>query len=82
MTPERQSELKTMPYQQYLLTTEWSERRAEAIRKAGGRCQLCNSRSSLEVHHRTYQRRGAERSGDLTVLCSSCHRRHHRSLPA
>jgi replicative DNA helicase len=27
----------------------------------------------LEVHHRTYERIGQERSEDLTVLCDVCH---------
>jgi len=30
------------------------------------------------VHHRTYERLGRELAGDLVVLCSACHRRHHR----
>ena len=41
------------------------------------RCQLCNTGGSLQVHHRTYQRRGYERLDDLTVLCRKCHERQH-----
>ena len=62
-------------YKQYLGTREWKERRKNAIGRAYGKCQLCNSEYRLEVHHRTYERVGKERDDDLTVLCHDCHRR-------
>jgi len=64
-------------YQIYLRSPEWSARKAQAIRSAGHRCQLCNSPLALEVHHRTYERFGQERPGDLTVLCHTCHQLFH-----
>ena len=64
-------------YQKYLLSDEWSLKRARAIELAGGRCQLCNSEDPLNVHHRTYERIGDERPEDLTVLCKTCHALHH-----
>lgn len=60
-------------YERYLDSPEWRERRAVAIRKAGGRCQVCNGPDRLEVHHRTYERLGSEMEDDLTVLCHDCH---------
>ena len=63
-----------MPYQQYLQTPEWFARRTAALRRAGYRCQLCNRTGRLEVHHRTYERRGNESPEDLIVLCDECHR--------
>lgn len=30
-------------------------------------------RQGLEVHHRTYERRGRERDSDLVALCWACH---------
>jgi len=62
-----------MPYPEYLKTPEWDARRLGKILAAGHKCQVCNSPKNLEVHHRTYERRGAERWGDLTVLCAECH---------
>lgn len=50
-----------------------------AIRKAGERCQLCNRGGELHVHHRTYERFGAEMEDDLTVLCAGCHDLYHRA---
>jgi len=69
----RLSELQSMPYTEYLKTPEWAKKRAKALRFAQYRCQLCNSSESLNVHHRTYERRGHELMGDLTVLCNDCH---------
>lgn len=70
---ERVEELAGMPYPDYLLTPEWGERKRIMRAHAGQRCQVCNGRDKLHVHHRTYDRRGNEQPGDLTVLCESCH---------
>ncbi len=66
-----------MPYEEYLRTAYWAAKRRAAIIRAQGRCQVCNSNISLQVHHRTYERRGCEHAADLTVLCKRCHERHH-----
>ncbi len=76
-TPARLAELKTMPYEEYLLTPEWQKKRWSALRWAGGRCEQCQSRYKLHVHHRTYERRGQEKMGDLMVLCADCHETEH-----
>lgn len=69
--------LRALPYAAYLRTEHWMIVREAALTRAMRRCQLCNSDRSLEVHHRTYERLGAERADDLTVLCSSCHELFH-----
>lgn len=70
----RLQQLRTMPYREYLLTSEWNARREQQLRRAGYRCQVCNaSRKQLNVHHRTYERRGNEEFKDLIVLCKDCH---------
>lgn len=72
-------------YKKYLQTEVWQGLKNEAIERAGGRCQLCNSSDSLHVHHRVYPKVwGDELISDLTVLCNSCHFVFHfkpRSLP-
>lgn len=76
--PERVSELRAMPYGEYLRTPEWRHTRAAALERADHRCALDpNHTDRLEVHHRYYERRGAELPSDLIVLCQACHRRHH-----
>lgn len=71
-------ELRALPYEDYLQTPHWKRKREEKLRAVGYRCQLCNSGSRiLDVHHRTYERRGEELDEDLTVLCRVCHNWHH-----
>jgi hypothetical protein len=70
---DRAEELRAMPYREYLRTPEWQARRAAALHAASHRCQVCNTTGDLDVHHRTYERRGAELDEDLTVLCRPCH---------
>lgn len=78
---ERELALRTMPYRDYLLTEEWFETRTKKLRRAGYRCQLCNAGGLLNVHHRTYERRGFEYDTDLIVLCHPCHAKFHGKMP-
>ena len=64
-------------YKEYLGSPEWKTRADGARRRAGFRCQLCNSKGRLHVHHRTYDRIGHERYDDLIVLCEVCHSHFH-----
>jgi 5-methylcytosine-specific restriction endonuclease McrA len=73
----RQRALRSMPYRDYLQTPEWQDTRARALKRARYRCQLCYEQGQLDVHHRTYDRRGEEWSTDVIVLCRPCHSRHH-----
>lgn len=70
--------LNDMPYRQYLDSEVWKSRRARHLEFAGRRCQVCNRSGQLNVHHRTYERRGYERVADLIVLCADCHRLFHQ----
>ena len=65
-------------YQTYLASGHWQARKAEAIRKAGYRCQYpgCKAYNVLDVHHLTYQRLGCELDSDIIVLC----REHHQAI--
>ena len=77
---QRLYQLKHIPYHQYLQTPEWKARRQKHLKSAGYRCQVCNSSNQpLDVHHRTYERRGQEYFTDLTVLCRECHGTFHES---
>lgn len=71
--------LQSMPYDQYLQTAHWKRTRKEALNRAKHRCQVCNTPKKLQVHHRTYERRGEELPEDLTVLCDNCHETFHKS---
>ncbi|MEM9214040.1 MAG: HNH endonuclease signature motif containing protein [Cyanobacteria bacterium P01_F01_bin.150] len=73
----KRDRLRTMPYCEYLKTDHWQSIRQVALKRAGYACQVCNSKGILDVHHRTYERRGDEALSDLTVLCRQCHSTHH-----
>ncbi len=75
----RLRDFQTMPYAEYLQTSDWATRRAKALRFAGYRCQICNSPEELNVHHRTYERLGHEHMGDLITLCKNCHEIFHNN---
>lgn len=68
-------------YREYLRSDHWRSTRRDALERAAHACQLCASKYRLDVHHRTYDRLGAERPEDLTVLCRMCHEKHHDQLP-
>lgn len=65
-------------YRAYLNSPHWRMVRNDALKRASYRCNRCQSKRDLQVHHRTYQRLGAELPGDLEVLCFQCHNGHHQ----
>lgn len=69
--------LAKLPYDLYLRTEHWKRTRTLAIDRYGASCVLCGSGGQVNVHHRTYERIGAERLDDLIVLCSECHSHYH-----
>lgn len=79
---EVSSFLKDMTYSEFLMTPYWKACAAIARKRAGNRCQLCNSKGCLHVHHRTYDYHGAEHTkegqANLVVLCKDCHETFHR----
>ena len=66
-----------MNYYTYLHTPEWHVRRADALERAGHRCEECGTPYGLQVHHIDYRRLGREAAHDLMVLCRECHKRMH-----
>lgn len=73
----------TDEYVAYLQSDEWKRIRAEALERAGHRCEFrfgrddcCGETEGLQVHHKRYGTFGFERPDDLQVLC----RRHHRFM--
>jgi len=72
--------IKNMPYNLFLQTPYWKAISEYKRGKAGFKCELCNSnKSSLNVHHRTYEIRGKEifNLPKLIVLCEKCHLKFH-----
>lgn len=77
---EEMNKLKKMPYKEYLQTEHWKNKRKSTLKKAKYKCELCNSKDNLNVHHKTYENRGCEMSRDLIVLCEKCHSKFHDKL--
>lgn len=71
--------LRIMPYSEYLKTEHWQLLRKAALYRDKYKCRDCGDKSKLEVHHRTYIRRGNERLSDVISLCSECHEQRHKS---
>jgi 5-methylcytosine-specific restriction endonuclease McrA len=68
-------------YRRYLKTEHWKAKKAEALARAGHKCQLCGKPlAPLNVHHNTYTNLGDEKPEDLVVICRKCHKRHHRII--
>jgi 5-methylcytosine-specific restriction endonuclease McrA len=69
--------LTSEQYRDYIASLAWKNRADQARRRVGYRCQLCNRKGELHVHHRTYERLGREMDEDLIVLCATCHKHFH-----
>ena len=72
-----------MKYQDYLKTDYWKAVALAVKKRAGYRCQVCNSQHDLQAHHRCYDNRGRELQhlDDLVCLCRRCHAIFHGQLP-
>jgi 5-methylcytosine-specific restriction endonuclease McrA len=62
---------------EYLQSKEWKTFRTTIHNKYNHKCTVCGSTKRLEVHHNTYERLGAEKIGDCTLLCRTHHQQIH-----
>ena len=71
-----------MNYQDYLNSDYWKQVSQAVKKRAGYRCQICNSQHDLQAHHRCYDHRGNELQhlDDLTCLCRRCHAIFHGKI--
>lgn len=70
-------------YQAYIASAEWAEKRRRAFAVHGTFCRSCGRNNvTLHVHHRTYERLGAEQLEDLVILCDTCHAGVHQLVAA
>jgi 5-methylcytosine-specific restriction endonuclease McrA len=64
-------------YSAYLRSAEWKMKREGVLLRSQGRCEKCDKRLPIQVHHLTYERVGNELPEDLAALCFDCHRPIH-----
>ncbi len=77
LEPQAAPQKRGASYDEYLRSPVWRRTRELALEYYGGKCCLCNSGDRLNVHHRTYERKGHELLADLIVLCRKCHATYH-----
>lgn len=66
----------TNPYTIYISSREYSKRKRERVKAVNSCCERCGEfhpAKYLVLHHRTYERMGAEHDEDLELLCRACH---------
>jgi len=69
ISPQRQA------YQAHIRSSYWRWLRDIVGEVVGWRCERCGlSGHDFDLHHKTYERFGEERSGDVEYLCKGCHR--------
>lgn len=71
-----------LSYKKYLDSDTWNELAKRIKRRAGNKCQVCNSPHNLHAHHRTYKNKGnyEKEKRDLICLCERCHKLIHDNI--
>lgn len=63
----------SMAYQNHIRSAQWKNTREMMFKLRGKKCERCDNKSTLEIHHKTYERFGRESPNDLEVLCKHHH---------
>ena len=74
--------INSASYEYFLKTPYWKCIAEYKRYKANMKCELCNSKGLLHVHHKTYKNHGNElfHLDDLIVLCKECHEKFHDKM--
>ena len=69
------ADLARLTYPAYLASAYWLRQRRATLERDDYACVVCNSPHDLNIHHRRYRGRGAEKPGDLccaprVIVCS------------
>lgn len=66
-------------YEKFLKSEYWLGVRQEVLKRDEFKCQCCDAKESLQVHHLTYENYGKEHEHleDLITLCDDCHKKQH-----
>jgi 5-methylcytosine-specific restriction endonuclease McrA len=65
-------------YLKYIGSAAWKAKRQQYFALYGKKCQVCNSRQNIKIHHRTYARFGRELLVDILALCQQHHLEVHK----
>jgi 5-methylcytosine-specific restriction endonuclease McrA len=64
-------------YYQYLASEEWAQIKLDLYQLRGKKCEVCDSKQNIQVHHLTYKNVFNEEPEDLILLCKKCHEKEH-----
>jgi len=65
-------------YETYMSSEAWKRTKAHFLAVYGQRgCKACGRTDEIALHHRTYDRLGAELMDDLVAVCPTCHQGIH-----
>lgn len=81
-TEQKSSSNQYMHYedkQEYMKSSSWLWRKL-AVLARDNKCQLCESKQELVIHHIRYDNLGNEPLEDLVLLCQPCHDKLHNKL--
>lgn len=76
--PPKKKNFKKLNYQSYLRSGKWERIRNKMFELRGRKCERCENKAELHIHHLHYQTIFNERPEDLMILCSNCHKKEHR----
>ena len=74
---------KRNDYNVFLRSAYWKKVRLLVLERDNKTCQVCGSKKTLHVHHKTYEHHFSELEHleDLITLCKSCHEKEHNIKP-
>lgn len=64
-------------YHEFLKSPEWFTLRENVKARDHNQCRVCNKKTELVVHHKTYERWRLCLSEDLMTVCKKCHEKIH-----
>lgn len=68
-------------YLAYMNSPAWRVTRNNKLREVNWRCERCQAKRDIQVHHTSYANFTHESNEDLEVLCANCHRDEHLARP-
>ena len=64
----------------YLKTIDWKTKRKAKMYQARYKCEKCESKKKLQVHHKEYKNWFDVELTDLLLLCDKCHKKEHNRI--
>lgn len=73
-----------MNYQEYIWSDVWRDKSKTFLEQreystGSSKCEVCEKKKPLNVHHLHYKTLGMESSRDLIAVCKKCHELIHKN---